>query len=113
MRAPCPQGGVDGTTDGRRETALARMSCVCRQNSTSCASLTKARALWINYCNYIISLFRERRAPHETIRTVIDQRRERDPPERVENNIDRRVDGATRFHVALTNPKYADLFFPV
>ena len=51
------------------------------------------------------------RAPQaETIRTVIDQRRAPDPPERVENNIDRRVNvPSIRFHVALTNLKYLGL----
>lgn len=50
----------EGLTGGRRESrgAWPKMSRVCRQNSTSCDSLTKAPALWINYCNYIISLFR-------------------------------------------------------
>lgn len=50
----------EGLTGGRRESrgAWPRMSRVCRQNSTSCDSLTKAPPLWINYCNYIISLFR-------------------------------------------------------
>lgn len=48
------QGGRRGKPWGLAEDEAA----VCRQNSTSCATLTKARALWINYCNYIISLFR-------------------------------------------------------
>lgn len=38
------------------ENGMTGMSSVCRQNSTSCTSLTKARPLWINYCNYIVSL---------------------------------------------------------